>query len=516
MQFLKTMALGAILLSVSPLCHAKIFTPQQDRGHDVAIVLFPGADLRAEQYEPLAKRIQQAFPFNVWINLVDTKDNSLQQTGVPAYPHTEVEEIFAAGMPIQAPVYLAGHATGGAKVIKILETGNERSAFAGAILLGSYIPLDSRTKLSQVPILTVVASRDGLTRVTRFAEMVYHQSNKGKNLPVQPVVVVEGMNHMQFASGEAPLSVRQRDLRATIGEADAQNETAAIIAAFLEARTSPSSKAVATLQNSLTKSAVFLQPVIDAMILEGSYYLKPPCYTEGVDPNDCWRGSPWTEMTQRALISLPDINVNVVDSFHHVWRVFPFYHPKIKNSCDKPDASCHLELTTVSQAVYAEAQGLDTGGYADAAYEIRAKLKSRQAILEATGGSAVKFEESDGGSWCGRMNQRAIEWAEAHAPTSVIEIYKREGIPLVVGDDIGPLTNGPMWIWMPLSEKYENNNQGKLVREVRSPVMKTPLDHPIKPARGFHFCKLLSPARVMEWVYVDSQRQPSHDASWSD
>ena len=35
-------------------------------------------------------------------------------------------------------------------------------------------------------------------------------------------------------------------------------------------------------------------------------------------------------------------------------------------------------------------------------------------------------------------------------------------------------------------------------------MMNTPVDYPIAAARGFHYCKVLSPAKAMEWMYVDS------------
>jgi hypothetical protein len=34
--------------------------------------------------------------------------------------------------------------------------------------------------------------------------------------------------------------------------------------------------------------------------------------------------------------------------------------------------------------------------------------------------------------------------------------------------------------------------------------MKFSIDFPIKLTAGFHFCKVLSPARALEWLYVDS------------
>jgi len=36
-------------------------------------------------------------------------------------------------------------------------------------------------------------------------------------------------------------------------------------------------------------------------------------------------------------------------------------------------------------------------------------------------------------------------------------------------------------------------------------MMRTPTDYPIGAAAGFHYCKLLSPFRALEWIYHDSQ-----------
>jgi hypothetical protein len=44
----------------------------------------------------------------------------------------------------------------------------------------------------------------------------------------------------------------------------------------------------------------------------------------------------------------------------------------------------------------------------------------------------------------------------------------------------------------------------KTYTELRSPTMRTPIVYYVQAAAGFHYCKLLSPARAMEWLYVDS------------
>ena len=35
-------------------------------------------------------------------------------------------------------------------------------------------------------------------------------------------------------------------------------------------------------------------------------------------------------------------------------------------------------------------------------------------------------------------------------------------------------------------------------------MMRTPTDYLISAAAGFHYCKVLSPFRALEWMYTDS------------
>lgn len=48
------------------------------------------------------------------------------------------------------------------------------------------------------------------------------------------------------------------------------------------------------------------------------------------------------------------------------------------------------------------------------------------------------------------------------------------------------------------------DSQGKTIVTVRSPTLRFPSDYPLASVAGFHYCKLLSPARALEWIYVDS------------
>lgn len=55
-------------------------------------------------------------------------------------------------------------------------------------------------------------------------------------------------------------------------------------------------------------------------------------------------------------------------------------------------------------------------------------------------------------------------------------------------------------------------------------MMRTPADYSISAAANFHYCKLLSPFRAMEWIYIDSlfdhdglnSNQVNHEVMYDD
>lgn len=77
---------------------------------------------------------------------------------------------------------------------------------------------------------------------------------------------------------------------------------------------------------------------------------------------------------------------------------------------------------------------------------------------------------------------------------------------MVFGEDKGPYNAGPLWIYNPLEYKQITDENGVTVQEIRSPMLRTPTDYFLQVSAGFHYCKLISPARVMEWIYVDGLR----------
>lgn len=77
---------------------------------------------------------------------------------------------------------------------------------------------------------------------------------------------------------------------------------------------------------------------------------------------------------------------------------------------------------------------------------------------------------------------------------------------MVFADDDGPWNAGPLWIWKYMEYKKTTDSNGNKVLRVTAPYMATPTDYSIQAAAGFHYCKLMSPARAMEFIYTDSLR----------
>jgi hypothetical protein len=254
----------------------------------------------------------------------------------------------------------------------------------------------------------------------------------------------------------------------------------------------------------------FSAPMIESMLLEGFYNFKPACYDSTLVNRDspvCLQGSPWistvAQKTMGGLIKNDNIEVHTQDNFHRVYTVTPVHLPQTNNTCSgEADSGCTLETITVTENLYNTLDTFDSGFYPIAATEMRAKLLSRQNMQVKAGYTDTDFHEADEvGQRCEEINQKAIDWAVENAGEKSLTRYQQKGEQLVLGDDKGPYNEGPLWIWTYMD--YTENSD-KTQETAQSAMMRTPVDYGIQAAAGFHYCKVLSPFHVMEWMYVDS------------
>ena len=103
--------------------------------------------------------------------------------------------------------------------------------------------------------------------------------------------------------------------------------------------------------------------------------------------------------------------------------------------------------------------------------------------------------------------QASWDWAMSVASETAKARLEKFGRPLVMGDDIwegiGP--TGPKWIGAHL--QYNPSSDNKVVT-VQAPyfttVNKNLGNESYLETIGYHYCKILSPARAIEWIYVDA------------
>merc|ERR1712086_146914 len=111
---------------------------------------------------------------------------------------------------------------------------------------------------------------------------------------------------------------------------------------------------------------------------------------------------------------------------------------------------------------------------------------------------------------CQSINQASLDWAVANAGKEALTRFSSKGQPYkIVPDTWAPIgLTGPEWIDMAMI--YKPTVDKKQV-EISAPYFtcenKKLGDEPYTSTVGYHYCKLLSPAKVMEWIYVDGLRQ---------
>eukprot|EP00939_MAST-03C_sp_MAST-3C-sp1_P000305 g305.t1 len=550
----------ALLLLSSPLFveadDSFVLTPDHpsETQSIVGLVIVQGAQCKPDAYRPLAMEIQQR---------AESERNVSAFVGVPEYiadvPEplqfgSKFDEIVTnmrkAGLPADAPVFLLAHSLGA--VMAQSFTQNNANKVERQILYGATMLRKFRNASYPVDTLTIDGTLDGLLHVTRQAEAYYHQVLHADRHPTktsdQPVVILEGLTHWSVASGTPPSNVRKNDLKAEVEETEAHVAIAKLVVAYMV------DKNDAYVTSAVESTKDILAPVLSALEMAGYHYLNGPCESDyptnptcqypkwpdksllprkgppnPMPTNDCTCGSPWVANVAQKMMgdleSTPAGAYAVVsnkDSFHDVSDVRPFHLPHIfspnpgtacDNSSSTTTGSCVVETTTVTMPIYDSKDALlDTGLYPVTASEYRTKLKSRQAIRQSAGLPSVDFDALDKNnvSVCKSINEAAYEWALEHAGDAAAARFRKIGQPFRFGDDVyaGIGVTGPTWIHKALS--FDESADGSFVT-VSAPYFATANknlgDEPYTSTVGYHYCKLLSPARAMEWIYLDGLRK---------
>lgn len=508
--------LGCLRLSVGiqePTPQDVIVKPIKTGKQAVAVVLFTGPGIKPSQYSPLATTLQNMSSYSLWIGIPEFPSDAVLDSNIAQGIDRILMSLKSQGMEGSVKVFFAAHSPASAIVLQnyLVKNVTLTQSTSGQILMGSFLQRSYHTTPYQYPIktLTISGELDGICRVTRIMEEYYLRIQQSKDfneaITSFPVVIVRGMTHFQFASGEPSPQIKDNDFRPEISHDLAQATVTALVSNFIEVILGNTSQ-LSTIKTAVTNTGIFLQPIIEAYLLEASYKFKTPCYENPPSPS-CQVGCPWTQTAMVTMGELPSAKLNDTDEIHPASELLPkFHHPAIFNKCSKPDSSCIVQLSSVSENIYNKDDS-DDGLTPNSAKEIRAKLKSRQSVMIAAGFKNVDFNVSDAGSRCKTINQQAYNWALKMSGPSTVSRFKEFGVQLVMGEDRGCLDNGGLWIYLPMVYTQSKNSTGGDIVIIESIQMKTQVTYKIGIFAGMHYCKLLSPARAMEWIYVDGLRK---------
>lgn len=166
-------------------------------------------------------------------------------------------------------VFMGGHSLGGVMAQGYAQKNT--NVIKGMILEGSVLLRSTRsvqengfTKFtSTLPTLTLCAELDGLLRLTRCIESLWHSTENidPSQKDLFPVMGLKGLSHWRFSSGPLPGNVLNNDLKPEITEADAHKQIAMATIGFF-AKVLGNNRATSILNQ---VSTIDLKPLLEAM-----------------------------------------------------------------------------------------------------------------------------------------------------------------------------------------------------------------------------------------------------------
>lgn len=396
---------------------------------------------------------------------------------------------------------------------------------AGIAMVG-YTPEPELLQNLQGRVLVIGAEMDGTVPFSHFAVARYRASGiNGRHF-----ALIRGASHASFATRT------ETDLNPSVSEDVSLKHLIEIVHDFVNG-------GGAALSAAEEAAAQLGDPVVDALKLEGSTQLghpacnsdfptNPDCkYPKYPDhslpfgpapapspplPSDCICGSPWVMQAGAMAYGIQGPYSSITnDAFHDVSDTHPFHLPHIFNKCEKPDSACVLNVTTVTMPLEKAGPLWPQGKAAPKSIlEFRTKFKSREAIAVDANDPTASGDLDKSADVCKNINKAAYDWALSHAEASVRARFDKLGEPFVMVDDVDQTfgITGPEWIKDELVFKRVPDSTSPTKTRVEVQSWKFVVgntnkgDVPWFLPVGMHYCKLLSPARAMEWIYTDSMR----------
>jgi hypothetical protein len=419
--------------------------------------------------------------------------------------------ITSAGSFDPSDIILGAHSLGGTCANYLIQAYPDTPEYHNALILsGGYVDEIGDYSLENYPskTLTIGAELDGgAARPGKLASWVY-QSERINNFQQSAVIIIPGIDHSDFCPGfQVPGDIYPSDVSQDSAVAVVSSVTAAWLKLSIFDTATPLDKAF--LKHSRDYTTSLLEPYFAALDYEIATLTEPdnlhflgeggmysPICEKAQEILGGFTEEEWEKVSiVRTCDEGDDFEatrgcayLNVTDDLEHSRSSFEVVEPA--------DGSGEKSLL-VNISAHADFYGdfLNTGSFT-AAKQIACKMITGARIAEQMG---YEYDAPTSRNTCKEANQWAVDTAmELLKGTRSLERFEERGKKICLKDDFDAFFSaGPAWIKEELQYKETD-----ACMEISSVKIDTELDSKLFP--GVHYCKLLSPARVIDWVFTDS------------
>jgi len=457
------------------------------------LIFIPGGNVPNYHYNLTAAAIQNNSEVNLWVVIpaVTKRLCIIECTAtficLPLYNTVNgaISKAEAAGMPKGVDQHLAGHSLGGT-CANYLVQAYPKGGYKSLMVMGAYVDETGKANLVDypIPVATIGAELDGGQarpgKLALWVKQFYNYSNtSGADfaLSTKPVLIIPSIDHSDFCPGFAVPG----DLPSEVDQPTASSAIGQVAGAYLNVRTLPAThpaviNSISVIKKYWDQTQSMTGPILSALSLE----------VTGGDMSGTGSYSPWCNAAQLQLsgVSTTDqAKITLIDNYAD--GDFAFEHTRVKYVPD----SGKLTLN-ISSHLSPYIDVMNTGTFI-AAKEIGCKLVNFDRVAQQLKTAVVSKTAQ-----CRDVNEKALNTALGLAPNRSLSRYKSRGRGVCFVDDEQQLI-GPVFIFTRL--KLTESAKCLTVQSIK---LQTFLGGKIMP--GVHYCKLLSPARILDWIMTDS------------
>lgn len=468
-----------------------LIPPENKTGSQVILIGLNGAFVDPNSYISLFQTIQNYSNYTVYAALHKFPGNFPKNLG-ETLPLT-IAELKEHGAN-SSDVFMVGHSLGGFLGQDFL--AENATGYKALILLGKFMRFKYKNPASDfpVPVMTISGELDGLSKISRLA-MSYNEMLRHPQGHIRfPVAMLKGAFHSAFITGDIPAFINASDIKPEATLEEGWFTTAQLIDAFVDAQLNldnlEDNAGAKFLYNYVYGYTLSLmQPLLNAFALEGNPYL----YNESLINTTKWVADHIYDqlgLSKDALAISPKVTELTDDT--------EFYDAA-------PNAVLEnemLDYQVYTQKEYGEFENDDISNPPNqSAIWISVKYKTPSFVY-----SIAKLSLTAPEITCKVLNQKIIDEVMNSLPEDTKKRFEKWGVRLEAGDDI-EYKDHESWN---ASEANYSDHEGYIV--FHSPKLQTPMINEgelatIGKSDGGLFCKLISPAKVAEWAYVDGLKR---------